>query len=593
MELQYDRYFEKLKGCFTGKCVGGTLGMKYEGNLNVHEITYYDPVPTEVLPNDDLDIQVIMLELFVKKGLPVSRFHLGDVWKYYYDDQMPDEYGAAKSNNEKGIFAPLSGRYNNKFFAGMGSAIRSELWACLAPGDPALAARLAVEDACTDHYDDGIDAERFLAALESAVFVTDDLNEAIETAYGFLEPEGKLARAFADVRTWYAADPDVLRVREKVLAKYPADNWTDVTINLSFILLALLVSGGDFSRGICTAVSLGYDTDCTGATTGSILGILNPAGIEERWTKPIGEALVLSANIPNMCESRTVGEFCDVVAAMSTEILTYYGSEVTVQPTVFAPYIAKPWCKNIRQMPAHAETKTESLIAVAPLVVHLEYPEHVALCSDRENKFALCIGNPTEQKRCGSVSIGLPQVIIAAPNAFTFELEPGQEMRFPFTLEKAYFKRRIQSNRLTFRFETDGFIWQCEAGVPDARCAKREDLSTGETETVEIPAAFFPVPAGKYRYTFRVKSGIEQTVRMTVNGTAAEKVYMNGEYIAERDFTQPYVPAFHRGQCALVTLKNGWNTLELVFENDKETEAFVEFATDHGCAEWLTNLEYC
>ena len=190
--------------------------MKYEGNLNVHEITYYDPVPTEVLPNDDLDIQVIMLELFVKKGLPVSRFHLGDVWKYYYDDQMPDEYGAAKSNNEKGIFAPLSGRYNNKFFAGMGSAIRSELWACLAPGDPALAARLAVEDACTDHYDDGIDAERFLAALESAVFVTDDLNEAIETAYGFLEPEGKLARAFADVRAWYATDPDVLHVREVV-----------------------------------------------------------------------------------------------------------------------------------------------------------------------------------------------------------------------------------------------------------------------------------------------------------------------------------------------------------------------------------------
>ena len=31
MLFNFDMYRKKVRGCYVGKCVGGTLGMKYEG----------------------------------------------------------------------------------------------------------------------------------------------------------------------------------------------------------------------------------------------------------------------------------------------------------------------------------------------------------------------------------------------------------------------------------------------------------------------------------------------------------------------------------------------------------------------------------
>ena len=56
MNLDFNTYNKKVRGCFVGKSVGGTLGMKYEGNLNYNEVTYYNPVPTKMIPNDDLPL---------------------------------------------------------------------------------------------------------------------------------------------------------------------------------------------------------------------------------------------------------------------------------------------------------------------------------------------------------------------------------------------------------------------------------------------------------------------------------------------------------------------------------------------------------
>ena len=44
--LDYAAYRRKLRGCFVGKAIGGTLGMPLEGYLGTKEVTYYDPVPT-------------------------------------------------------------------------------------------------------------------------------------------------------------------------------------------------------------------------------------------------------------------------------------------------------------------------------------------------------------------------------------------------------------------------------------------------------------------------------------------------------------------------------------------------------------------
>lgn len=66
--LDYAAYRRKLRGCFVGKAIGGTLGMPLEGYLGTKEVTYYDPVPTGMVANDDLDLQVVWLEVIRRCG---------------------------------------------------------------------------------------------------------------------------------------------------------------------------------------------------------------------------------------------------------------------------------------------------------------------------------------------------------------------------------------------------------------------------------------------------------------------------------------------------------------------------------------------
>ena len=105
MKLDYEIYRKKLKGCFIGKSVGGTLGMPFEGRRQVNNVTFYDPVPDTMIPNDDLDLQVSALEILMRTGLPVSRFNMGDTWKLYNAETLPDEYGVAEGNYQKKIYA--------------------------------------------------------------------------------------------------------------------------------------------------------------------------------------------------------------------------------------------------------------------------------------------------------------------------------------------------------------------------------------------------------------------------------------------------------------------------------------------------------
>ncbi|MEA2068722.1 MAG: ADP-ribosylglycohydrolase family protein, partial [Verrucomicrobiota bacterium] len=95
--------------------------------------------------------------------------------------------------------------------------------------------------------------------------------------------------------------------------KYGHENFTNVTENMAFILLALLDGDGDFSRSICTANNCGKDTDCTAATVGALLGILNPDGIDEKWLKPIGRDLILSPEIVGVSPPPSLDEFTDLV----------------------------------------------------------------------------------------------------------------------------------------------------------------------------------------------------------------------------------------------------------------------------------------
>ena len=61
MKLNRAKYLDKCYACWVGKNIGGTMGTPYEGIRKTHDIEGFSTEPNVVLPNDDLDLQLVWL----------------------------------------------------------------------------------------------------------------------------------------------------------------------------------------------------------------------------------------------------------------------------------------------------------------------------------------------------------------------------------------------------------------------------------------------------------------------------------------------------------------------------------------------------
>jgi hypothetical protein len=269
---------KRIDGCWLGKAIGGTLGAPHEGKPGPLHLKFYDPISDGVLPNNDLDLQIVWLYHLLKCGArEVTPGLLSRGWQEYVAFTF-DEYGICLRNGC------------------MGAAIRSELWAYLAPCDPERAAGFAWCDAVCDHTGDGTWAEIFFAVVESAAFTESDRDCLIDQGLDFLPSASRVKRVVADTRKWWAKRADWLVVRNLIHEAYGEDNFTDVAANLGYTTLGWLAGESDFGQSILLA-NCGADTDCTAATLGSILGILNPDCIPTEWKALVGDRIVLSPQI--------------------------------------------------------------------------------------------------------------------------------------------------------------------------------------------------------------------------------------------------------------------------------------------------------
>ena len=195
--LNETEFRDKIYACWLGKNIGGTLGMPFEGKTDVNNISFYTNLKTdEPAANDDLDLQLLWLKALEENNARVNAYTLGQYWLKYVPVDW-NEYGVGKANMKMGIMPPLSGEYNNsKWKNSNGAWIRSEIWACIAPGNPMLAAKFAWEDACVDHgVAEGTIAEIFTASLESAAFVENDRDKLIDFALSMIPDNSKTAIA--------------------------------------------------------------------------------------------------------------------------------------------------------------------------------------------------------------------------------------------------------------------------------------------------------------------------------------------------------------------------------------------------------------
>ena len=154
-QLSVNELRDRIRGCYTGKNIGGTFGAPFECLRQVNTVTFYTQDLSMGPPaNDDLDLQLVWLNAVEKFGRTVDSHILGEYWLSYI---IPNwvEYGMAKANLRSSLLPPLSGYIDNTYSNSCGAFIRSEIWACLAPGHPEIAAAYAYEDAIVDHCEEG------------------------------------------------------------------------------------------------------------------------------------------------------------------------------------------------------------------------------------------------------------------------------------------------------------------------------------------------------------------------------------------------------------------------------------------------------
>lgn len=293
--LAYSQYFSTAYDLWLGKFIGGTFGAKFEGYKRLLEIDVADLLPLEIVENDDTDLQLLWLHALQEHGTDLDASHLAREWREHVRAPW-SEYGVAMANWERGIRPPASGTIDNWFFRnGMGCAIRSEIWGIICPGMPMIAARYAKQDAELDHGGDSVQAEVFLAAVESMLFFERDLERLIEGGLSHVDPASRFARLVPDVVAWSRESP-WQEARSRILRHYGHEDFTNSPQNMGFLLLALLSGGGDFVQTMKIAIGCGYDTDCTAATAGAILnGINGTETLPGEIAEAVGDRYLISS----------------------------------------------------------------------------------------------------------------------------------------------------------------------------------------------------------------------------------------------------------------------------------------------------------
>lgn len=325
MILQLNELRDKLAGCWTGKNVGGVLGAPFECKRMIPNVDFYVQDLTQGPPaNDDLDLQIVWLAAVERYGRNVNASILGEYWLSFV---IPNwvEYGTGKTNLRAGLVPPLSGDVDNTYKNSNGCWIRSELWACLAPGHPEIATRYAFEDAIVDHADEGMYAEIFTSAIQSAAFVENDREKLVEIGLSYLPENCITAQTIRKAVDCYHSGVDFIEARKLIhnaapgtfgiqgiaISEIPTENnegmelgaaGFDAPENVAFVVLGLLYGEGDFGKSLILANNCGEDTDCTCATLGALLGIMNGASkIPKKWTDPLNDKIV------TMCINKTGG----------------------------------------------------------------------------------------------------------------------------------------------------------------------------------------------------------------------------------------------------------------------------------------------
>ena len=322
---------EKIHGAWLGRICGCLLGKVVEGirtdelipflkesnNYPMHRYVYRTDIIEEMvakykfafkgrhyvddlecmIPDDDLNYVVMAQEMIEKYGKDFTPSDVANTWLAL---QSRDCYWTAERvaycNFINGFYPPLSAVYKNPYREWIGAQIRGDYFGYINPGNPEKAAEMAWRDASISHTKNGIYGEMFVAAMLAVAAVTNDLEEIIAGGLAQIPHTSRLYESVTLVVDGYRKG----KTKEACFAKihemydeYTDYGWCHTISNAMIVVACLLYGKGDYAKSICMAVETGFDTDCNGATVGSILGMANGrCAIPPYWTKPINDTLM-------------------------------------------------------------------------------------------------------------------------------------------------------------------------------------------------------------------------------------------------------------------------------------------------------------
>lgn len=326
LNLTDEELYEKIYGAWLGRCIGCMLGKPVEGwtkekirkylkLADSYPLTNYVP---EIVPHpagyemkeeayenavlgkitcatrdDDLDYTVINLQVIERSGLGFTTQDVAETWLTRMPYKMTyTAERAAYRNLVNDIKPHESATCRNPYREWIGAQIRADMWGYVTPGHPELAASLAYRDASLSHVKNGIYGEMFVAAMISAAFATNNVEEIVLAGISEIPKKSRLAEAVEDVLKLKKQCPTWEEAWDKVMSKYGSYSWIHTINNAALVLLGLLYGGRALEKSVAISVMSGLDTDCNGATCGSILGtMLGSRKLPSKWTHPLNDQL--------------------------------------------------------------------------------------------------------------------------------------------------------------------------------------------------------------------------------------------------------------------------------------------------------------
>ncbi len=253
--------------------------------------------------DDDMDYTILGLHVLESYGLDFTSRNVANSWL----SRLPYHlvYTAERAtyrNLVNNLWPPESATHHNPYREWIGAQIRADSWGYVAPGWPERAAEFAFRDAAVSHVKNGIYGEMFVAAMLAASFVTSDVEEVIRIGLSEIPRDCRLAEAVRDTVEWSKLT-DWEQIWAKINEKYGHYHVVHTINNAALVVMGLMFAQRDYETSIVVAVRGGWDTDCNGATTGSICGMmLGAEALPQKWVGVLNDRLVSAVRGYSECK---------------------------------------------------------------------------------------------------------------------------------------------------------------------------------------------------------------------------------------------------------------------------------------------------